>query len=118
MEQMRYPGPEVPLTSTGVRQEANPTRQMAAGDELDRLEAYAVKSRTHLWLIMLTHKANEAFLDQYDNPDPAAMPLLDLDTMVGRPALLCYVCEEPYSSRLRRRRCPGEPAMPIKAGLS
>lgn len=96
------------IIGTGHTQEATPHRQARAADELERLADYHQKAQTHLWLVLLTHKATDAMLDGYD--DPADMPILDVDSMVGMPALVCYICEVAYEPRLRRRRCPGEPS--------
>jgi hypothetical protein len=96
------------IVGTGHQQEATPHRQLLAAAELERLAEYHQRARTHLWLVLLTHKATDAMLDGYD--DPADMPILDVDSMVGLPALVCYICETAYQPRLRHRRCPGEPS--------
>lgn len=94
-------------TGLGNQQEVTPTRQLAAEDRFDAEYAYAVKAGTHLWTVTLLHRATDGTLDVFDGRD--GTPLLDADTLLMRPALGCYVCEEPYSPAARRRRCGGEP---------
>lgn len=93
---------------TGHQQEATPHRQQLAEDTLEREYAYAVAAGVHLWVVTVAHKATEQLLDAYDGRTDAP-PMLDVDTLLMRPALGCYVCEQPYDQRARRRRCPGEP---------
>lgn len=97
------------MVGTGDLQELNPHRQQYARTRLDEAESYARASETHMWLVILTHKGTDAMLDAFDSPDPAAMPILDVDTMMGSPAIACFVCEAIYEPRLRRRKCPGDP---------
>lgn len=92
----------------GDQQEATPHRLEQATTRLEREQATAVKSQAHLWLVLLTHKASDAMLDAFADPDPANVPILDLDTLMGQPAVVCYVCEQPFTQRDRLRRCPGE----------
>lgn len=98
----------VGLVGTGHQQEATPHRQDQASDRLASLYTTAVKSETHLWLVILTHVASPTMLDSADG-EPVKAGLLDLDTMVGVPAVACYVCETGYEPRLRRRKCAGDP---------
>lgn len=96
---------------SGVHQEVTPARQESMAEALEKAEAYAVKSQTHLWLLMVTYKAPDGFLDVQDGlatPGDAGT-ILDADVMMGTPALVCYLCEQPYHRSLRFRRCPGEP---------
>ena len=44
-------------------------------------------------------------LDRADT-DPL---LFDAESLLAT-AIGCYVCEQPWDSRLTRRRCPGEPS--------
>lgn len=112
MEQRMEPGqPHGRLTDTGMAMEVTPARQASAGTALEAAEDYARKSQTHLWLLLITYKVPDAFLDAQDGLKPKDDPtaILDPDAILGVPALVCYLCEQPYDRRLRHRRCPGEP---------
>lgn len=97
------------LHPTGMTQEFTPHRQESAGHRLDDLYDYATKARTHLWIVMVTHLAGETVLDHQDGRT-TQVATLDVESAVGRPVIACYVCEVAYQPRLRRRRCPGDPA--------
>jgi len=101
---------EARLVSTGIQQEANEGRQQHAKDRLERAEAYALKSQTHLWVVLVAYQATDAILDAQEGIQGEGLPLLDLDNMLGQPSIGCYVCEQPYDSRQRFRKCPGERA--------
>jgi len=132
MEQMRYEGPEDPnasreeilqarlaaaekhladegrLIPTGVMQEVTSQRQVYLRGTSTAEEEYAVKSQTHLWVVTIAHKATDSILDMRDGLT-GDMPILDADTMWMEPAVGCFICEQVYEPRLRRRKCPGEP---------
>jgi len=93
-------------TGLGDHQEVSGHRQLQAEDRFEAERSYALKSQTHLWVVTLMHKATDGTLDVYDGKD--GTPLLDADTLLMRPAVGCYLCEELYTPRLRLRRCPGE----------
>lgn len=84
-------------------------------DSPDRFDAeiqYAVKAGVHLWGAVVTYKIAENTLDaletgQADTAAPAIM--LDQENRLNAPLIGCMVCEQPYSRRLRRRACAGEP---------
>lgn len=97
------------FVGTSHQAEATPHRQEAGRNRHDAAYDYAVKSHTHMWLVIVQHHASEKLLDSIDNPETEGLPLLDVDTMLGPPALVCYVCETPYDRQARRRKCPGEP---------
>lgn len=91
----------------GDQQEVGGHRLDQAEQRMEAAYAYAVKSETHLWFITMAHQATDQTLDVFDGKD--GTPLLDTDTLLMRPTAGCYVCEQPYDSRARRRKCPGEP---------
>lgn len=93
--------------STGHQQEIPSERLKVVEDRMDEAYAYAVKSETHLWVVTLAHQATEQSLDAFDGQGGA--PILDADTLLTRPAVGCFVCEQTYEPLLRRRKCPGEP---------
>lgn len=99
--------PEPEWTGLGDRQEVTPHRLEHIEARFEEAYAYATKSETHLWGITVMHQATEQSLDAFDG-GPGA-PLLDMDTLLMRPAVGCYVCETSYEPLLRRRRCAGEP---------
>lgn len=110
MERAEFnPNDQGRVIGTGMTQEATPHRQEHAQDELTALAVYHQKAATHLWLVVLTHRATDTMLDGFD--DPADMPILDVDSMLGRPVLACYLCEVAYEPRLRHRKCPGDPTL-------
>lgn len=93
--------------------ELTPDRQIRTRKTSTDAYDYALKSQTHLWAVVMSHRVSENLLDYLDKgtaADPADMPILDNETLLDPPAPGCLVCEQPYSQRLRRRRCPGEPA--------
>lgn len=94
-------------TSLGDRQEVNPQRLAGIEARFEEAYAYATKSETHLWGVTLMHRATDSTLDSLDGKD--GTPLLDADTLLMRPGVGCYVCEQAYEPRMRRRKCPGEP---------
>lgn len=96
------------LVPTGVLQEVTPHRQQQGRDAHDTAYEYAVKSQTHMWVVTIAHRATDSVLDAADGK-PDAQPVLDADTMLGAPAVGCYVCEQVYTPQQRRRKCPGEP---------
>lgn len=96
------------MFGTGIHQEVTPRRQEVAMDALERDRAYHEKAGTHLWIVVVVHRASDGLLDGVDDPDRADLRLIDADTMAGPPAVACFICEQAYEPRLRRRRCPGE----------
>lgn len=94
-------------TALGDRQEVNPTRLAGIEQRFAATYDYAIKSQTHLWGVTLMHQATDQTLDAFDGGP--GTPLLDMDTLLMRPAVGCYVCETPYAPVARRRRCTGEP---------
>lgn len=103
--------PRGQFVGTGIHQEVTPARQVSMADALEAAESYARKSQTHLWLLMVTYKVPDGFLDAQDGLGRADAPeaILDPDVMLGSPALMCYLCEQPYNRSLRFRKCAGEP---------
>lgn len=96
------------LLGLGQMQEATPHRQEIGRDRLTAEAEYAEKAHTHLWIVIVTHKASDQVLDQHDGVS-ADLPILDVDTLLGPPYVGCFVCETPYEPRLRHRKCAGEP---------
>lgn len=99
---------EPEFVALGQHQEVTGARQIRAENRLDELREYAVKAGTHLWGVYVMHQATDQLLDSYDGKR-SELPMLDADTILMRPMVGCFVCEQSYESRLRLRRCPGEP---------
>jgi hypothetical protein len=103
-----WPVTDHQFIGTGMTQEATPGRQEHAREMLDNAVAYATKSHTHLWIVLLTYRATDGFLDHQDGTDPNPA-LLDVDLLLGVPGIGCYICETTYRPAERRRRCTGTP---------
>lgn len=90
-------------------QEISGDRQRVGLSRHEELYRYAVASKTHMWVAVISHAASDDLLRAMTGDDEASLPILDVDTMLGPPAIGCYVCEQTYEPQLRLRRCPGEP---------
>lgn len=95
-------------TGLGNHQEVTPARQTHALTQFNQDEEFAKKAHVHLWVVMLTHRASDTMLDSFVSNDPGDLPLLDADTLAMPPATICWICTQPFDSRMRLRRCPGE----------
>lgn len=110
MEQMRHdPRAQMGFVGLGDRQEITPQRQKFAREQAQKEYEYAVKAQTHLWTVVMSHRATEAMLDAVSGVKADTLPLLDADTLLDPPSVGCFVCEQPFEPRLRHRKCPGEP---------
>lgn len=82
------------------------TDGMVDDGAFEREIAYAIKAHTHLWGVVVPFKVSEASLDA----TMAGAPLqLDRENMLSMPLVGCLVCERPFTSALRHRRCAGDP---------
>lgn len=108
MERMKMEHPEREWQGLGDEQLIDGNRQLRALSRFDLDHQYAIKSETHLWVVMVTHRATDQMLEAFLDPE-AGEPMLDAETLAQPPALLCWVCSQPFSQRLRMRKCPGEP---------
>ena len=96
---MTTPECHVVVSGTGIH-----ARVDRISDRLDRAVELAARSGDHVWIVIVTHLVSEATLKAM-----ADEPLhLDTESLAGS-HIGCYVCEQGYSPRLLRRRCPGEP---------
>lgn len=93
----------------GQQTEATPQRQFGAEAAFEQRIEYARKSKTHMWVVALMHFASDEMLASFTSPDPSDLPILDHESIAGRPMVYCVVCEEPYSDRLKMRKCKGDP---------
>jgi len=93
------------VRGTGVSQHAG-TEQMT---KLDARHArdyeYALKSQSHLWVATTAYKLSDEAVDNMTTTEIN----LDLENMLMSPAIGCFICEEPFTRRLRHRKCAGEP---------
>jgi hypothetical protein len=101
MEEMAWQG-------LGVSTEITEDRQKNARINADVEEDFHRLSKTHMWVVFLSHKASDQLLDALDG-SPDAHPMLDADTLLGPPATGCLICEQRYDPILRKRACPGDP---------
>lgn len=86
--------------SRGPQQHITSDRLVHAEERTDRVLAAARLTGDHVWI------ATVAYLVTPPLEDGA---ILDVDNLMFRPAVGCYVCEEPWSPYLNRRRCKGDP---------
>lgn len=84
-----------------TRQEVSADRIQRIDEEFARRVRVAVQSGDHLWIATLAYFVADSSLDTL-----AETPVMfDVENLAMRPAIGCYVCEQPYSVELRRRRC-------------
>lgn len=87
-------------------------KQLIEGEQLKKVDEkyereydYAVKSQTHLWVATTVYMlSDEAVSTMGEGP-----VLLDIENLLMVPLIGCFVCEEPFDSKLIHRRCKGEP---------
>lgn len=100
------PDEALEVTSTGFTHHVGPERLEQAESKMTDAIRYHVKAKTHLWTVFLIHQATDVLLDRISGEE-SEIPMLDVDTLLSRPMLGCYICEVEFSSRERHRRCPG-----------
>ena len=68
----------------------------------DAAIAAATRTGSHLWATLVAYRI----------ADPASTDavILDRENLLTYPMVGCFICEKPYSGRLARRRCTGDPA--------
>lgn len=115
MEQREWHPEDGRVAGTGTFQQIGPDQQRAAQDVLAREAETARRMKSHLWVVIVTHRASTQVLDSIDaQQDGDSGPaLLDTETMLGAPSIGCYVCERGYERILRHRKCPGDPGGPM-----
>lgn len=71
---------------------------------------YHVAAKTHLWAVTTIRAVDDTFLNHFDAvaageaaPDSEFPPAVDVLGQV----IDCVICEAPYDSLTRRRKCPG-----------
>lgn len=57
----------------------------------------------HYWIVCPTYHVNPQAWQ------PGHVPILDMENLMIVAGPMCFYCEQPFSERLSRRRCPGEP---------
>lgn len=68
--------------------------------EVNRLPEYDPRSGDHLWTINLAYRWGGPHIET---------PILDKENLLLIAGPACYHCEQGYSDRLFKRRCPGDP---------
>lgn len=89
---------------TQERQWQSTGQRVEVDGQVDRIPPYDPRSGQHLWVWLMAFRANPALMD-----DPTHTPMLDRETLLSIKGPGCYYCEQPYTPRLLRRRCPGDP---------
>ena len=67
----------------------------------DQAIAAARITGEHVWITLASFRCAD--------PGAPGDLLLDRENLFTYPQIGCYVCEEPFTPRLKHRRCPGEP---------
>lgn len=77
-----------------------PSKQALSGTRLDDTVKRALRLREHLWVASALWAV----------ADPASVDpvLLDKESLLAGPLIGCFICENPYTERLARRRCSGQ----------
>jgi len=83
----------------GDRQRVDP------GMLVNRLPDYDPRSGAHLWVVANCYRVTP---ERWE--DRTHEPTLDAENLLSITVPFCYYCEQPWTSRLTHRRCPGEPA--------
>lgn len=90
--------------TTGPEQEVSGSRVERLREEFTKEVDYAVKSKTHLWIVTTIHVTSGEKLAAIH----AGTESGHLDAESLRNVLYgCYICEEPYAARLEKRKCKG-----------
>lgn len=87
------PAPEQGWRSTGYT-------QLVDSAQMDRIPAYNPRSGDHLWSWAVLYRAAPG----------VETPMLDAENLLSIAGIGCYYCEQGYTDRLAKRRCPGDPA--------
>lgn len=96
------------IVSKGVRQHVGGEQLAKINDRYTREYAWAAKAQRHLWVATCAYVLTEhAVANMTEEPVN-----LDVENLLSSPAVGCFICEEPYSQRIRHRKCPGDPSPP------
>jgi hypothetical protein len=108
MEELRFDPDSGIVASTGILQEISGQHQAIKGiggnPEFEAKYSYAIKSESHLWVAIATYHLSESALL---NSDSEQM-LMDSENLLAV-NFGCFICEEPYSKKVLKHRCKGEP---------
>lgn len=86
-----------------MKQEYNPTQQIAKEDQFTEEIAAAKKQRDHLWVAVVAYKVTEQSLKNMHEE------FINLDTENIRSISVgCFICEKEYSELIAKRNCTGE----------
>lgn len=84
------------VISTGFKQKVD--------SQLFKIPDFDPRSGNHFWVMNMSYK-----VDPTKWEDPDNVPLFDLENLVAVAGPGCFYCEQLYSDRLAKRRCPGDP---------
>lgn len=83
----------------------DPGQMDAIGRRLPRAMAEALADDRHLWVVFMTFGITDEVLARISTHPPH----FDPETLMGRPAIACYICEQGFRPALLGQPCPGEP---------
>lgn len=86
--------------SGNVTQFVSAERLFKMRGRFDDAEARALRSGEHLWVAVVSYFVTPPIRDGQ---------LLDVENMAIEPAVGCYLCEQPFTTRLASRRCKAKP---------
>jgi hypothetical protein len=81
--------------STGMTYEAEPN--------LDRIPEFDARSGNHYWIGLVSFHVDPSSWSHGEQQH------FDMENLVSVAGPGCYYCEQPYSDRIAKRRCGGEP---------
>lgn len=70
----------------------------------DRIPDFDPRSGDHLWSWVVLYRADPSKFG-----DATHTPFLDSESLLNISGPGCFYCEQTYSDRLAKRRCPGQP---------
>lgn len=80
-----------------------PSHSVEAPGQLDRIPEFDPRSGEHCWIEIVAYRV---FPERWSKDQ---LPVLDQENLVSIQGPGCFYCEEPYTERLAKRRCPGGP---------
>lgn len=87
------------LHATGHRETNVQVDDEARAKRTERLIRLHKRTNRHLWTALL----------MFHTDPTASHAVFDSSTLMGRPEIGCYICEEPWSEEIHGQKCPGEP---------
>jgi hypothetical protein len=98
----------VNLHPTGVVQRVEAARIKTADEKLEADLEYAIKSQSHLWIGAVVHRVSQQLAESIALRPATTEPHFDAESLSSI-EFGCFICEEPLTRAIVRKRCPGEP---------